>query len=69
MVMARKTRSPSKGVPALNPLAAPPDRVEVDVAPDTLVYWDGEQRGGTLNAVPYQLAAQWLRRGWALCIY
>jgi hypothetical protein len=53
---ARKTTAP-KETPA-------EDTVTVHVRPGYLVYFDGEQRGGTLR-VPADVAAQWVARGWA----
>ena len=41
------------------------DLVSVDVVAARLVYFDGEQRSGTLTGVPADVAAQWIRHGWA----
>jgi hypothetical protein len=40
------------------------DTVTVKVRAPHLVYWDGEQRGGTLHGVDRQTAEQWKRDGW-----
>lgn len=29
------------------------------------MFWDGQQRGGTIHGVPYRTAMDWLRKGWA----
>jgi hypothetical protein len=50
--------------PAAKPEAEPEATVTVTVTPGYLVYFDGEQRGGTLR-VPADVAAQWVARGWA----
>jgi hypothetical protein len=39
--------------------------VTVHVTPGYLVYFDGEQRGGTVTDVPVGLAQTWQRHGWA----
>jgi hypothetical protein len=39
--------------------------VTVDVTPGYLVYFDGQQVGGTLTDVPVDLAQTWQRHGWA----
>ena len=40
------------------------DTVTVKVLAPHLVYWDGEQRGGTLRGVDRETAEQWARDGW-----
>ena len=49
------------------PKAAEPETeatVEVHVTPGLLVYFDGQQRDGTLTDVPEALARDWAARGW-----
>jgi hypothetical protein len=41
----------------------------VDVTPGRLVYWDGQQRGGTLRDVPKHIAMQWLQARYASVVY
>ena len=40
------------------------DTVTVTVTEPHLVFFDGEQRGGTLTGVPADTAAHWERHGW-----
>ena len=40
------------------------ETVTVTVRDGYLVYFDGEQRGGTLTGVPAELARTWQRHGW-----
>lgn len=63
------TRSTGRN-PAAKPAAAQADTsdselVSVDTVPPHAVYFDGEQRTGTLHNVPAASAAQWIRHGWA----
>lgn len=46
-----------------------PGQVNVDIAPPHAVYYDGEQRTGTITDVPYPLALTWLRHGWASILW
>ena len=39
--------------------------VSVDTVAPHAVYHDGEQRTGTIDNVPADVAAQWIRHGWA----
>lgn len=39
--------------------------VSVEIATPFAVYWDGEQRTGSIDNVPLDTALEWLRRGWA----
>jgi hypothetical protein len=41
------------------------ETVTVRVTDGYAVYFDGEQRGGTLTDVPTDLAYTWERHGWA----
>ena len=41
----------------------------VDVAPGTLVYWDGEQRSGTIHDVPRHLALKWLKYRYVTAVH
>jgi hypothetical protein len=43
---------------------ARPGRVTVEVAEPHAVYLRGEQRTGTVEDVPVELAMTWLRHGW-----
>ncbi|MCZ0732212.1 hypothetical protein [Mycolicibacterium iranicum] len=40
------------------------DTVTVEVTEPHAVFWQGEQRSGTLTDVPVELADHWTRRGW-----
>jgi hypothetical protein len=40
------------------------DTVTVTVVEPHLVFHDGEQRSGTLDGVPTDTAAHWLKHGW-----
>lgn len=42
--------------------------VSVDIARPFAVYWDGEQRTGTIEDIPLHIALGWLRQGWASCV-
>ena len=59
-VARRKTRPVDD-----DPIDQHPDLVNVDIAEPHAVYFDGEQRTGTLTDVPYPLALTWLRQRWA----
>jgi hypothetical protein len=41
----------------------------VEVAPNTLVFWDGQQRSGVLHRVPKHTAMHWLRQRWVRVVY
>ena len=43
---------------------AAPDTVTVHVNPGTLVFWEGQQQGGTIDGVPAAVAEAWARHGW-----
>ena len=40
------------------------DTVTVKVRPPHAVYWNGEQRGGTIRNVDRQTAEDWRKQGW-----
>jgi hypothetical protein len=42
---------------------------DVDVTPGRAVYWDGEQREGTLRGVPKHIATDWLKAGHANAVH
>lgn len=61
-----RTRVARKARPVeVDPIDQHPDLVNVDIAEPHAVYFDGEQRTGTLVDVPYPLALTWLRQRWA----
>lgn len=41
----------------------------VDVSPSTLVFYDGEQRSGTLHNVPRHLALKWLKYRYVTAVH
>ncbi|MDW5612076.1 hypothetical protein [Mycolicibacterium sp. D5.8-2] len=41
------------------------DTVTVTVTAPHLVYWDGDQRGGTITGIPTDTAQHWAKHGWA----
>ena len=41
------------------------DTVTVTVRKPHAVYWDGQQRSGTLRGVDQHTAQEWARNGWA----
>jgi hypothetical protein len=41
------------------------DLVTVEVAEPHAVYWNGEQRTGTVPDVPFATAHKWMRNRWA----
>lgn len=61
------TRSTGRKPAAAKPAAAQPDSdvVSVDTVPPHAVYHDGQQRTGLIHNVPADVAAYWVRRGWA----
>jgi len=59
MTTTRKTAAPKA---TATPKAE--ETVTVDVRDGYLVYFDGEQRGGTLTDVPVGIAQTWQRHGW-----
>lgn len=42
-----------------------PEKVTIEVVAPHAVYWDGEQRGGTLTDVDREVAQHWVKHGWA----
>lgn len=41
----------------------------VDVTPGVAVYWQGDQREGTIHDVPKHIAMEWLRKHFARVVY
>jgi hypothetical protein len=41
----------------------------VEIAEPFAVFWDGEQRTGTVEDVPHSVAMSWLQNGWATCAW
>lgn len=42
---------------------------DVDIKDGIAVYWQEEQRGGTLRNVPKAIAMQWLQAGYATSVH
>jgi hypothetical protein len=60
------TKPAARKTTAAKAEASPAKETEtVHVKDGYLVYFDGEQRGGTLTDVPADLAQTWRRHGWA----
>jgi hypothetical protein len=56
--------------PTPTPLTDNPDALcSVDIADGRAVYWDGEQRGGTIDQVPKHIAIDWLLKRYATMVY
>ena len=60
----RKTATPRKAAKAAD-TTPQTDTVTVKVRAPHAVYWDGEQRSGTLRGVDQHTAEDWVRNGWA----
>jgi hypothetical protein len=41
---------------------------DVDITPGIVVFWDHDQRSGTLHDVPMYLAMHWQKHGWATIV-
>jgi hypothetical protein len=65
MTARKPAATPRAGTPADTTPATTPEFVSVEVRAPHAVYFDGEQRTGTLHDVPYTLAQHWERHGWA----
>jgi hypothetical protein len=68
MAATRKTprkTAPRKVADTTPQAARAADTVTVKVRKPHAVYWDGQQRSGTLRGVDKHTAQEWARNGWA----
>lgn len=63
------TTKSTRSKPATAPTADDHTLCSVDIKDGIAVYWQDDQRGGTLQDVPKHVALQWLKAGYASAVY